>query len=56
MSAGNWISVIGFSLCFLYLFVILGFAIYKKVKAKKEIKKAEEKKKGNRDEDTKVTK
>ena len=55
MSAGNWISVIGFSLCFLYLIVICSFAIAKKIKAKKEIKKAESKKKGNRDESSKVT-
>ena len=55
MSAGNWISVIGFSLCFLYLIVICVFAIVKKVKAKKEIKKAEAKKKGNHNENTKVT-
>ena len=55
MSAGNWISVIGFSLCFLYLIVICVFAIAKKIKAKKEIKKAETKKKGNRDECSKIT-
>lgn len=55
MSAGNWISVIGFLLCFLYLIVICAFAIAKKIKAKKEIKKAEAKKKGNRNESSKVT-
>lgn len=55
MSAGNWISVIGFSLCFLYLIVICVFAIIKRHKAKKEIKKAQEKKKGNHNENTKVT-
>jgi cytochrome bd-type quinol oxidase subunit 1 len=55
MSTGNWISVIGFSVCFLYLIVICVFAIVKKIKANKEIKKAEEQKKGNRNESSKVT-
>lgn len=52
MSAGNWISVIGFSLCFAYLIVLLVFYFVKRHKAKKEIKKCS--KKGKSNEDSKV--
>lgn len=54
VSVGNWISIIGFGICFVYCIVLVVLAVIKKHKAKKEINA--QSKKGNQDESKKTSK